>query len=127
MTEDRRTVSVLVEVAGILGLNKFKPKQEEAIVSVFSGKDTFVSLPTGYGKSVVYAYLPLLQDWLSERIGSIVVCVSPLTSVMMDQRVKFSPVGLSTEFVGEMQTDESATCASFAERFNLFISAQRTS
>ena len=33
------------------------------------------------------------------------VCISPLTSLMIDQRVKFSPRGLLVEFVGEAQTD----------------------
>ena len=43
-----------------------------------------------------------------EQEGSIVVCVSPLTSLMMDQKAKFSPKGIVTEFVGEEQTDDSA-------------------
>ena len=43
-----------------------------------------------------------------EQEGSIVVCVSPLTSLMMDQKAKFSPKGIITEFVGEEQTDDSA-------------------
>ena len=34
-----------------------KPKQLEAIVAVVSGNGTFVSLPTGYGKSVVVSLL----------------------------------------------------------------------
>ena len=34
------------------------------------------------------------------------VCVSPLTSLMMDQRTKFSPKGIETEFVGEDQHDD---------------------
>lgn len=37
--------------------------------------------------------------------GNIVVCVSPLTSLMLDQQSKFVPRGLQAEFVGEMQTD----------------------
>ena len=34
-----------------------KPKELEAIVAVVSGNDTFVSLPMGYGKSVVVSLL----------------------------------------------------------------------
>ena len=37
--------------------------------------------------------------------GSIVVCISPLTSLMMDQRAKYHARGLNAEFVGEAQTD----------------------
>ena len=32
----------------------------EAVQSFVSGRDTFVSLPTGYGKSAIYALLPLV-------------------------------------------------------------------
>ena len=39
---------------------------------------------------------------------SLVVCVSPLTSIMIDQHFKFSPRGLKTDFVGEAQTDPEA-------------------
>ena len=35
------------------------------------------------------------------------VCISPLTSIMMDQQAKFTPRGVTAEFVGEMQEDES--------------------
>lgn len=39
--------------------------------------------------------------------GSIAVCISPLTTLMVDQCRKFSSKGLSSEFVGEAQTDRS--------------------
>jgi len=35
-----------------------KTKQEEALKVFISGKDTFVALPTGYGKSIIFAILP---------------------------------------------------------------------
>ena len=41
-----------------------KPKQFEAVLTFMSGKDTFVSLPTGYGKSAIYAILPVAFDCL---------------------------------------------------------------
>ena len=40
---------------------------------------------------------------LSGRQGSLAVVVSPLISLMMDQRQKFSPTELAVEFVGEAQ------------------------
>ena len=39
------------------------------------------------------------------RLGSIVVCISPPTSLMMDQHTKYTLRGLQTEFVGEEQTN----------------------
>lgn len=41
--------------------------------------------------------------------GSIVVCISPLTSLMMDQQSRFTRCGFSTEFVGEAQSNKSVT------------------
>ena len=40
--------------------------------------------------------------------GSIVLCISPLTSLMMDQQKKYAAGGLTVEYVGEAQTDRSA-------------------
>ena len=40
--------------------------------------------------------------------GCIVVCVSPLVSLMMDQRAKFSPKGLLVELVSQSQKDPIA-------------------
>ena len=113
------------ESARDLGYDNLKDKQKEAVVAFLQGNDTFVSLPTGYGKSVIFAILPGAFDkykgkyntrracldllaFLSTSAGtsgSIVVCISPLTSLMMDQHAKFTPRGLQTEFVGEEQTN----------------------
>lgn len=45
-----------------MGLSPLKEKQTEAILSVVARKDTFVSLPTGYGKSIIYGIFPPLFD-----------------------------------------------------------------
>ena len=45
------------------------------------------------------------------REGSIAVIVSPLTSLMMDQKLKFTPTGIRVEFVGEAQENEAVTQA----------------
>ena len=36
------------------------------------------------------------------------ICVSPLTAIMIDQKSRFAPVGLTAEFVGEAQEDPNA-------------------
>ena len=46
------------------GISTLKDKQEEAIMTFLSGQDTFVSLPTGYGKSIIFGILPLVFDRL---------------------------------------------------------------
>ena len=52
--------SIITECAQSLGYESLKPKQIEAAQSFISGQDTFVSLPTGYGKTVIFALLPLV-------------------------------------------------------------------
>ena len=51
---------VIDEAACKLMIDDVKPKQREAIISYVSGNDTFVVLPTRYGKSLIYALLPLI-------------------------------------------------------------------
>ena len=91
--------------ANAVGLTSLKPLQREAIRAFASGNDVFVSLPTGYGKSFCYVTLPFVFDFMLGQSGSIVLCISPLTALMMEQRTKFSAMGLRCEFVGELQQD----------------------
>ena len=79
------------------------PEQGQAIREFLLGRDVFVSLPTGEGKSLCYASLPLEFDWIKEHhvrttisenvSSSIVVVVSPLTALMKDQVESFSKRG----------------------------------
>lgn len=41
---------------------QLKEKQLEAMATFVSGRDVFVSLPTGYGKLAIYALLPMVFD-----------------------------------------------------------------
>ena len=52
-----------------MGLFFLKEKQTEAVFSIVAGKDTLVTLPTGYGKSIIYGVLPLLFDELRREIA----------------------------------------------------------
>ena len=62
-----------------LGYDALKPEQEIALLSFLRGRDVFVSVPTGYGKSLCYAALPGAFDLLLGRrpSTSIVIAVSP--------------------------------------------------
>ena len=51
----------------ILCYSSLKDKQKEAIVTFVSGKDVFVALPTGYGKSLCYMVFFLEPLIYSER------------------------------------------------------------
>ena len=57
-------------------------------MSFINGNDVFAVLPTGYGKSLYFACLPLVFDILFRpQEVSIIVVVTPLTAIMEDQVV----------------------------------------
>ena len=58
----------------------------DVIISAVKGEDVFGVLPTGYGKSLCYTCLPWVFDNLySIEKPSIVIVLSPLTAIMIDQ------------------------------------------
>ncbi len=60
------------------GFSKFKGLQKDAIESLIEGNDTFVVMPTGGGKSLIYQLPALILD------GTAIV-VSPLIALMKNQ------------------------------------------
>ena len=86
----------------------FKSRQREAIVSMLGGHDTFVRLPTGYGKTIIIAVLPTAFDHLRQQEGSIVLCICPLIALMIDQTRRLKEISLSSVFLGSAQTDRAA-------------------
>ena len=54
--------TAIAEALAVFGLKELKEKQKEAVMTFVQGHDTFVALPTGYGKSIIYAILPLVFD-----------------------------------------------------------------
>ena len=61
-----------------------KEEQKKAILAVYEGKDVFVSLPTGFGKSICFQILPFVFDHKGGGNHAVVV-VSPLIALMIDQ------------------------------------------
>ena len=68
MMADEKIFERSIEEATLeLGVQAIKSKQHDAILSYLSGSDTLVVLPTGYGKSLIYAVLPLVYNKLRGR------------------------------------------------------------
>ena len=61
---------MIAEALAVLGLKELKEKQKEAVMTFVQGHDTFVALPTGYGKSIIYAILPLVFDKIKGTRGN---------------------------------------------------------
>ena len=69
------------------GISRLHREQERAILSVLSGKDTLLILPTGGGKSLCYQLPSLLLDRPT-------VVVSPLLALLEDQHQKLVQYGV---------------------------------
>ncbi|MCQ2249682.1 MAG: DNA helicase RecQ [Bacteroidales bacterium] len=74
----KKTINLTDYLHKFFGFDRFKGEQEAVIKNVLAGRDTFVLMPTGGGKSLCYQLPSLLLD------GTAIV-ISPLIALMKNQ------------------------------------------
>ncbi|MCB1802326.1 MAG: DNA helicase RecQ [Gammaproteobacteria bacterium] len=85
----------------VFGYSEFRPRQAEVIADLIAGRDAFVLMPTGGGKSLCYQ-IPALH-----RSG-VGIVVSPLISLMKDQVDALCASGVAAAYYNSSLDSEAA-------------------
>ncbi len=80
----------------VFGHPGFRPGQKEVIENAMRGKDVFVLMPTGGGKSLCYQ----LPAWCCPGLS---IVISPLLSLIEDQVQSMTKLGVESVFLNSQQ------------------------
>jgi ATP-dependent DNA helicase RecQ len=76
----------------IFGYSQFRGNQERIIRNLLDGKNTFVIMPTGAGKSLCYQLPAMINDGLA-------IVISPLIALMKNQVDQMNAYGVNARFL----------------------------
>jgi len=86
----------------VFGYGQFRGEQERIIQNVLTGKNTFVIMPTGAGKSLCYQLPAVMQ-------GGTAIVISPLIALMKNQVDQLNALGVSAFFLNSTLTKAEMT------------------
>lgn len=89
----------------IPSLNRYQQKAISEFVK--GGKDIFINLPTGFGKSLIYQGLPFVFDKVTGSPDHIVVVVSPLVNLMRDQVECLKKLGVHSRSLSDVKDEDT--------------------
>ena len=108
-----------------LGHSALHPQQERVVRTFAQGRDVFLSLPTGSGKSLCYCLLPLLFDELYGSLSKyIVVVVSRLVSLMKDQVRSMKEKDVAAAYVGDCSDEREINDICSGEYLLVYMSPE---
>jgi ATP-dependent DNA helicase RecQ len=90
--EATTTKAIREKLQEVFSYNEFRGEQEAIIKNVLEGKNTFVIMPTGGGKSLCYQIPALMQ-------AGVAIVISPLIALMKNQVDQLRAVGVNASFV----------------------------
>ena len=81
-----------VKLKEFFGYTSFRGNQESVIRNILSGKNTFVIMPTGAGKSLCYQLPAMIKEGLA-------IVISPLIALMKNQVDQLNAYGIHARFL----------------------------
>lgn len=84
--------SLKARLKEVFGFSQFRGDQEAIIENIMSGKNTFVIMPTGAGKSLCYQLPAIVSDGMA-------IVISPLIALMKNQVDQLSAFGVNAQFL----------------------------
>ena len=94
-------MELLTALKKYFGYDQFRPLQREIMHDALAGRDLFVLMPTGGGKSLCFQLPALMRDGLT-------IVVSPLIALMKDQVDALQTSGISATYLNSTLNREEA-------------------